>query len=172
MGNDFPFCNSLCVCVRCKFRSIRERVVFRPRDGVFRLSATLASQFVETYEEKPILEKFEFALLLLRKPAFDRGARPFQDVKVLIDLRNALTHFKPEWMNEADEHAKMSRKLDYKIDGSVFLQASELLFPRRWASHSGTRWAVNSALAFAKQFEANAALPLKYKVGDMTVFDA
>lgn len=122
----------------------------------------------ETYEQKPILEKFEFALLLLRKSAFDRGARPYQDVKVLIDLRNALTHFKPEWMNEADEHARMSRKLDSKIEGSVFLQASERLFPRRWASHSGTKWAVQSALAFAEQFEANAVLPRKYKVGDMT----
>ena len=75
-------------------------------------------------------------------------------------------------MNEADEHARMSRKLDNKIEGSVFLQASERLFPRRWASHSGTKWAVQSALAFAEQFEANAALPTKYKVADMTALQA
>ncbi len=43
-------------------------------------------------------------------------------MKVLIELRNALTHFKPEWMDEADDHAKMSAKLSCKIDGSPFLR--------------------------------------------------
>ena len=101
----------------------------------------------------------------------DRGAGSYQDIKVLIELRNALTHFKPEWMNEADEHAKISAKLFSKIEGGPFLLTSELLFPRRWAGHSCTSWAVNSALAFAKDFERLAGLPAKYVVGDTAALD-
>ena len=125
----------------------------------------------ETYEQKPILEKFEFALLLLRKPKMDRGARPFQDIEVLVDLRNALTHFKPEWIEEPDKHAKISAKLVSEIEGSPFLPTSGLLFPRRWAGHSCTSWAVSSAIAFAEDFECQAGLPTKYVVDDTTALN-
>jgi hypothetical protein len=86
--------------------------LFSEREKLFpAYSTALMNNLWETYEQKPILEKFAFALLLLRKPDMDRGARPYQDVKILIELRNALTHFKPEWMNEPEEHAKISAKL-------------------------------------------------------------
>jgi hypothetical protein len=143
--------------------------LFSDRNTLFpEYSSELMHNLWETYEQKPILEKFEFALLLLRKPKMDRGAQPYQDIKVLIELRNALTHFKPEWVNEADEHAKISAKLAPKIKGSPFLSTSELLFPRRWAGHSCTSWAVSSAIAFAKDFERLAGLPAKYVVSDTT----
>jgi hypothetical protein len=146
--------------------------LFSDRNTVFpEYSPELIHNLWETYEQKPILEKFQFALLLLRKPTMDRGAGSCQDIKVLIGLRNALTHFKPEWMNEADEHAKISAKLASKIEGSSFLPTSELLFPRRWAGHSCTSWAVNSAIAFAKDFERSAGLPAKYVFGDETALN-
>jgi hypothetical protein len=146
--------------------------LFSDREKIFpEYSAELLDNLWETYEQKPILEKFAFALLLLHKPELDRGARPYQDVKVLIELRNALTHFKPEWMNEAEEHAKISAKLKDKIQGSSFLLGSELLFPRRWASHSCTAWAICSTLDFARAFEQLAGLPAKFAVGDKTLLN-
>lgn len=136
--------------------------LFSDRVKVFQgFSESLLHELWKTYEQKPIIEKFEFALLLLGKPKLSRGARPFQDVKVLIDLRNALTHFKPEWENEADEHEKISAKLTGKIEGSSFLN-DRLLFPRRWACHSCTAWAVRSAMDFAAEFEKVTGLEVKY----------
>jgi hypothetical protein len=86
--------------------------LFSDRNTLFQeYSPELLHNLWETYEQKSILEKYEFALLLFRKPSMDRGARPYQDIKVPIELRSALTHFKPEWMSEADEHAKISAKL-------------------------------------------------------------
>jgi hypothetical protein len=172
LGDLFQFATA---CVLTSVASLKAYAneLFSDREKVFSAyPPELLHNLWETYEQKSILEKYEFALLLLRKPALDRGARPCQGVEVLIELRNALTHFKPEWMNEADEHAKMSKKLVSKVDGSVFLQASELLFPRRWTSHSGTSWAVNSALASARQFEANGGLPSKYNAGEKMAFHA
>jgi len=125
-------------------------------------SEELLHNLWETYERKPILEKFEFALLLLRRPKLNYGVRPVQDIDVLVGLRNALTHFKPELDTEADEHKKLSSRLSSKINGSPFLGSDALLFPRRWASHDCTKWAVRSALAFAKHFEELAMFPPKY----------
>jgi len=144
--------------------------VFSDRDTIFSaFSPKLLDNLWETYEQKPILEKFEFALLLLRKSNLDRGTSPYQDVKVLIDLRNALTHFKSEWENEADEHRKISDKLASKISPGPFFSTDPLLFPRRWTSHSCTIWAVQSAMAFATEFERLADFPLKYG-GDPNVY--
>ena len=48
------------------------------------------------------LEKFEFALLLSDKPSIDKSSTLYQDVKIVVDLRNSLVHFKPEWDTQAD----------------------------------------------------------------------
>jgi hypothetical protein len=49
-------------------------------------------------------------------------AHPYQDVKVLIDLRNALTHFNPELESEADQHKEISDKLTSKITPGPFFK--------------------------------------------------
>ena len=136
--------------------------VFSDRVKIFSaFSVDLLNNLWGTYKWKPVLEKFELALLLLRKPKSD-GESSYQDVKVLIDLRNALTHFKPEFENEANQHKEISDKLISKFIPSPFFQTDPLLFPRRWASHGCTVWAVQSAMAFAKEFEKLADLPPKY----------
>ncbi|SRR6266581_2088980 len=113
----------------------------------------------ELYEQKRPLEKFELALLLKQADPFDRGAAPYQDVAALIKLRNALTHFKPEWENEQVEHAKVSAVLAGRFDPSPFLGPTEPLFPKRWATHGCTVWAVRSVVKFINEFDQRAGLP-------------
>lgn len=137
--------------------------LFSDRTTVFPgYSKELLNHLWETYERRQTGDKFDFALLLMGKTKLNRGVPPFQDVRVLVELRNALIHFKPEWENEAVEHKRLSEKLHRKIEGSPFL-SDEPLFPRGWASHSCTTWAVSNAIAFAKNFEELSGLPEKYK---------
>lgn len=112
----------------------------------------------ELYEQKPILEKYDFALLLRKGSPFDRGASPHQDVAALLKLRNALTHYKPEWSNEQVEHAKVSKVLQNRAVTSPFFPRSESLFPRAWASHGTVCWAVHSSVSFLRDFEQRAVL--------------
>ncbi len=112
----------------------------------------------ELYEQKPILEKFEFALLLKQKQAFDRGASPYQDVSVIIRLRNGLMHFKPEWFSAQEEHAKLSRCLNRRAVGSPFFPSSEPLFPRGWTSHATAKWIVRGVFQFIMDFEARTGM--------------
>ncbi len=122
------------------------------------LRVEVMARLWELYEQKPPLEKYEFALLLKQGQALDRGASPYQDVFALIKLRNALTHFKPEWEDEQVEHSKVSAVLKGKFAPSPFLGPSEPLFPKAWASHGCASWAVRSVVEFILDFERRASL--------------
>ena len=56
----------------------------------------LAAAWDQATEFMAILTKFQAALVLAGKDSFDPGRQPYQSVKVLIELRNALTHSKPK----------------------------------------------------------------------------
>jgi hypothetical protein len=113
----------------------------------------------ESHELKSILDKYDLALLLCQAGSLDRGISPTQDVTLLIRLRNALIHFKPEWFNEQQEHAKLSSQLTDRFLPSAFFSISEPIFPRRWATHGCTAWAIKSAISFVETFEVQAGLP-------------
>jgi hypothetical protein len=112
----------------------------------------------ELCEQKPTLEKFEFALLLRQKPTFEKGAAPYQDVAALIKLRNALVHYKPEWSDQQSEHAKVSAVLAHRAVRSQWFAPPQSLFPRAWASYGSACWAVRSVAAFLPHFETRASL--------------
>lgn len=110
------------------------------------------------FEQRPLLDKFDFALLLRGKTELDKGVSPYQDIAALIALRNALTHFKPEWENDQAVHAKVSARLSGRFKPSQYFQGHEPIFPRRWACHSCTKWAVDSCITFVEAFDSQANL--------------
>ncbi len=117
----------------------------------------------EYAEKSRILEKFNLALHLKGRDLFEPGKNPYQNANVLIELRNALTHFKPEWeWEQKGAHSKLSDKLSHMFKPSRFLKGNARLFPMGWASHSCTRWAVRTTVDFAKKFESVAGLTPKF----------
>jgi hypothetical protein len=122
------------------------------------LKPVVMAKLWELFEQKPILEKFEFALVVKGGPAFDRGASPYQDVAAVIRLRNGLIHFKPEWLSAQEEHAKLSRILAHRATLGPFFHTSEPLFPRGWASHATVQWVIRSSLDFLLAFEKHAGI--------------
>jgi hypothetical protein len=112
----------------------------------------------ELYEQKSILDKYEFALLLRNGVKLERDAAPYQGIAALIKLRNALTHYKPEWSDQESEHAKVSKQLKGRATASSFFSRDERLFPRAWACHGTTKWAVTSVTDFILDFEKRASI--------------
>jgi hypothetical protein len=104
-------------------------------------------------ERSDVFSKIDLALVLQGRPTLDRGLGPVQDVGALAELRNALMHFKPEWEDEASKHRRVSNVLMPKIRPTPFLPDPELLFPRRWASHDCTTWAIRSTVAMIRDIE-------------------
>lgn len=62
------------------------------------------------------LEKYQFALALARKSLFDRGAAPYQDVFLLIKLRNALIHYEPEWVGDSPQRLEENLKRKFELN--------------------------------------------------------
>lgn len=110
------------------------------------------SVVVEAHEFKRVLEKYELTLRLKKLDEFKKGDDIYRNIDLLIQLRNALVHFKPEWDNEQKEHVKLSNKLRGRFQGSPFLNDGRL-FPRAWASYGCCVWAIESTIAFIEEFE-------------------
>jgi hypothetical protein len=105
------------------------------------------------------LQKFQCALSLWGREPLIEGGRPFQDVDLLIDLRNALVHFTPAWESKkSEQHTNLSDRLKVKFTASRVFDGP--IFPNGWATHGCTEWAIDSVLKFADYFERQAGYPL------------
>lgn len=100
-------------------------------------------------EKLSILEKYEKFFEMAKSEKFDRSGREYQFVKILITVRNALVHYKPEWHAEKKEHFKISQQLKGKFKLSPFLDDNAPVFPMRCMTHNFAEWAVLSVLEFA-----------------------
>jgi hypothetical protein len=105
----------------------------------------------DSEDRDPILRRYAEIHALRTGERLDLGAAEVQGVDALIRLRNAVVHFKPEWFEEEERHAKLSGQLRYKFEGSPFLPG-ERLFPKAWASHSFAVWALRSTVGFLDHF--------------------
>jgi hypothetical protein len=114
-------------------------------------------------EQKSILEKYEFALLLMGAQGFEKGNWPYQDIDVLIRLRNALMHFKPEWDSDQVVHAKVSEQLKGRFTPSSIISEGNPLFPQCWASSGCTIWLLQAIISFIYKFEELAGLDHRLK---------
>jgi hypothetical protein len=61
-------------------------------------------------ERATLSEKFDLFAQLKSAPAVGWWSKsPAQDIQALVKLRNALTHFRPEWDDEQVSHDKLAR---------------------------------------------------------------
>lgn len=109
------------------------------------------------------IAKLELFLRVAKNTAIDRGRDPYRSICALIELRNAVVHFKPEPNSNAPAHEALSKKLRSCIKPGPFIQANnEALFPRRWVSASSTRWVILSTIAFVREYEKLGGIPDKF----------
>ncbi|MFZ3124965.1 MAG: hypothetical protein WA129_07615 [Acidovorax sp.] len=71
-------------------------------------------------EWKSPLEKYQIALTMLGKSRLDEHASPFKDTWALVELRNALVHYKPTWDPDRQRKVDMIEVLSGKYDLSPF----------------------------------------------------
>ena len=110
-----------------------------------RLSLTLV-------ERRPLVERIAFLAVLNGKQKPDMDRTPGQNVAVLVKLRNALIHFRPEWPDEAEAHDKLGAKLRHRFALSPFFEASEPIFPRACMSYGCAKWAVENVRDFVIEY--------------------
>lgn len=112
----------------------------------------------------PVLKKFEIALTLAGKPPLPSGG-PAENAAALVTLRNALTHYEPEWIKgdairaPADKPHKLETHLRGRFAENPLTSKGNPFYPDKALGHRCAEWAVTSALAYADA--AHSALGLK-----------
>jgi hypothetical protein len=115
-------------------------------------------------EEESIPDKYQLALVLKGKEKFLKDCSPFQDTEALIKLRNALVHFRPEWHDEQDLHKKIEGRLKGRFEINPFIGPNGVFFPQQCMSYGCTKWAVQTALGFMKEFSTRSGLPYRFEI--------
>jgi hypothetical protein len=124
----------------------------------------LMSEFWSQLEEQraPTLRKVAVSLLVSRRKMFDKGSEPWQSADSLVQLRNALVHYKPEWNDELANHADLEARLRNKFPENPFASAGLVYFPHKCLGAGAARWACRTAghfvIAFAGRLDAQTPL--------------
>ena len=106
-----------------------------------------------------VLEKYDIALLISDREPFHRGREPYQGAKLVVELRNALIHYEPEWIVLRAEQAagrQVGHKFDDRLRGrfaeNPHADPQDAFFPTRCLSAGCADWAVKASRSFVSEF--------------------
>lgn len=106
-----------------------------------------------------VLAKYDLALLISDREPFDHGVEPYQSAKLVVELRNALIHYEPEWIIlRADETSgrQVGHKFDDRLKGrfaeNPHADPQDAFFPTRCLSAGCARWAVRASRDYVAEF--------------------
>ncbi|MEQ0560843.1 hypothetical protein ABJI51_17285 [Amycolatopsis sp. NEAU-NG30] len=110
-----------------------------------------------------VLEKYQLILQAGKKETFDRGANPYQNAALLIQLRNYVVHFKPEGVDSND-----SLTITKRLDGRFRPNAARKSPRGSWSDHDifgagCAEWCWRSARSLTDEFARRLALTLDYQ---------
>lgn len=109
-------------------------------------------------EWKPPLEKYQIALEMLGQGRLDERAPPFKDARALMEMRNALVHYKPTWDPDRKRKVEMIDVLRGKYELSPFPDIGADLVTMRSMSASCMGWVVSTSLSFLREFHGRAKI--------------
>lgn len=109
-------------------------------------------------ERKSILEKYKLALQMLKTEPLNERTSPFRDVWALIELRNALVHYKPTWDPDRQRKVELIEVLNGRFSVSPILDVGADFVSMKCMSAGCVKWAVSSSLAFMHEFHNRANL--------------
>jgi hypothetical protein len=126
-------------------------------DADSKVFATLSSVLEELESSKAsILVKIQMYFQILSGESLQKGEQPFQDLVLLIELRNELVHHKPEEIYSAvDVHIRRGKsgKFLTRLQSRGLVRYDEKQFPDRWTRIIATRvvanWACETVLDVA-----------------------
>ena len=110
------------------------------------------------------IQKYEMLLAFADAPALDRGAQPYQDAALVIRLRNAILHYRPEDVSVADEAHAMEQRLRGKFDDNALMTGSgNPWWPDHSLGHGAATWAHRAVKALADHVSDELGIEPNYR---------
>jgi hypothetical protein len=112
-------------------------------------AAELIVQTWDTVERSSILRKYEWFLQLAGCAPMGRGDSVFQSAADVIELRDALVHFKPEWTSDPKRNEKLETRLSGKFVHNRLSMPDQHFIPYRGLGHGSGVWAVRAVQLYS-----------------------
>ncbi|MCB2006233.1 MAG: hypothetical protein KDH93_14545 [Rhodoferax sp.] len=109
-------------------------------------------------ERLPPLKKYQRALSMLGKPQLNTSSAAYRSASGLVELRNALVHFKPSWDPDRRRKVEMVETLSGMYQLSPFVGEGSDFVTMRSMSSGCSAWAVSTVVAFLREFDSLAQL--------------
>jgi len=110
------------------------------------------------------LTKYEDSLRLCEQPQMPKGSAPWQDMAVLVSLRNELVHYKPADVSDSFEPSNLARRLGGKFANNVLMaEPGNAWFPDKALGAGSASWACLTARAFVDAWSGKLGLTLNYQ---------
>jgi hypothetical protein len=127
----------------------------------------------KNFDRAPLLNKYQKILLIAGKYEFDEGDQAFANLRILIEIRNHLMHYKREWVvvrdgrtpdtREETTTEKFEKILRKKFAMNPFARKNQPFFPVKCLGHGCAEWAIINSLIFTNEFFRRLELPAPYE---------
>jgi hypothetical protein len=118
--------------------------------------AAEAAQSIEelwdTIEQRPVLRKFNWFLTLAGVVPMKKDTQPYMAAADLVELRNALVHYRPEWSHSMKRSPKLEARLRGKFPLNRLSMPDQFFIPYRCLGYGCAKWAVETARALLREF--------------------
>ncbi len=120
----------------------------------------LLTELWEVLEKYPTLTKYQVVLAACGCPVFEKDRDPYQATGLLIRVRNALIHYRPERSHALDEHKKLRDRLSNRFPDNRLAEPGCLWFPHLCLGAGCAAWAVATVESFMADFRGRLEIPM------------
>jgi hypothetical protein len=106
----------------------------------------------EEFEREAALRKYTLALAMTDRPPIPKGDTLYQHADLVLDIRNALVHFKPKFQATDSDAYKIESRFQKGLGLNPFTSVGNPFFPDKCMSAACVGWALDRAIAFVLEF--------------------
>lgn len=140
-----------------------------------RLLATIRQGWAneKNFDRFPLVDKYQRILDLAGRSPFSEGDRAYDNVRILVQLRNHLMHYRREWVEiplegvplsqEETASGRFERILRKKFAINPLAEKNQPFFPDVCLGHGCAEWAIVNSIIFVDAFFRNLDLPVPYE---------
>lgn len=121
-------------------------------------------------EWKPPLEKYQIALDMLGHARLNEHEPIYRNAWALVELRNALVHYKPTWDPDRQRKVELVEVLSGTYPTSPFLDGGADFVTMKSMSAGCASWVISTTVAFMRSFHDRAQID-EHKIAAFLKFD-
>jgi hypothetical protein len=143
------------------YESYRDAVLTQTsRDRMSQWTSTTAGR------RSGVLQKYRKALAIVGAEPFIMNENPYRDADLLIELRNALVHYRPTWHDEGQVD-ELGKELSERFESSGLVAADDNSpwVPVKALGAGGAEWAFKTCLALADAWIERLGIKANYREG-------